>query len=59
MYGKFSFLVFRDFGVGAKFMQKIKSICCVKVVENGAESLGDVQKYILVVIFTIITNLCT
>ena len=29
-----------EFGVGAKFGQKMKSICCVKVVENGAESLG-------------------
>ena len=38
--GKFSILVFKDFGVGAKFMQKMKSVCCVKVVENGAESLG-------------------
>ena len=40
VYGKFLFLVFRDFGMGAKFMQKMKSVCCVKVVENGAESLG-------------------
>ena len=29
MYGKFSFLVFRDFGLGAKFVQKMKSVCCV------------------------------
>ena len=42
VYGKFSFLVFRDFGVGAKFGQKMKSICCVKVVENGAKSLGGI-----------------
>ena len=41
-----------------KFGQKIKSVCCVKVVENGAKSWG-IQKYILVVIFIIITNLCT
>ena len=27
--GKFSTLVFRDFGVGTKFGQKMKSICCV------------------------------
>ena len=40
VYGKFSVLVFRDFGVGAKFAQKMKSICCVEVVENGTESLG-------------------
>ena len=57
--GKFSILVFKDFRVGIKFGQKIKSVYCVKVVENGAESLGSVQKYILVVIFNIITNLCT
>ena len=57
--GKFSILVFKDFGVGTKFGQKMKSVCCVEVVENGTESLGGVQKYILVVIFTIITNLCT
>ena len=42
-YGKFSFLVFRDLGMGAKFIQKMKSICCVKVVENGAESSGGIQ----------------
>ena len=59
MYEQFWILAFKDFGVGAKFIQKIKSVCCVKVVENGTESSGDVQKYILVVIFTIITNLCT
>ena len=59
MYGKFSFLVFRDFQMGTKFGRKIKSICCVKVVENGAKISGGIQKYILVVIFTIITNLCT
>ena len=29
------------------------------MVENGTESSGGIQKYILVVIFTIITNLCT
>ena len=29
MYDKFSFLVFRDFGLGAKFVQKMKSVCCV------------------------------
>ena len=38
--GKLSILVFKDFGLGAKFLQKMKSVCCVKVVENGAESLG-------------------
>ena len=27
--GKFLSLVFRDFGVGAKFEQKIKSVYCV------------------------------
>ena len=59
VYRKFSVLVFRDFGVGAKFAQKMKSIRCAEVVENGTESLGGVQKYLLVVIFTIITNLCT
>ena len=37
---KFSVLVFRDFSRGAKFGQKMKSICCVKVVEYGTESLG-------------------
>ena len=56
---KFSILVFKDFGMGAKFMQKMKFVCCVNIVENDAESLGGIQKYILVVIFTIITNLCT
>ena len=40
LYGKFLFLVFRDFGMGAKFEQKIKSVCWVKVVENGTEILG-------------------
>ena len=45
--------------MGTKFIQKMKSVCCVKVVENGAKILGGIQKYILVVIFTIITNLCT
>ena len=29
MYEKFSILVFRDFGLEAKFVQKIKSVCCV------------------------------
>ena len=29
MYEKFSFLAFRDFGLGAKFVQKMKSVCCV------------------------------
>ena len=29
MYGKFSFLVFRDFVLGAKFVHKMKSVCCV------------------------------
>ena len=29
MYGKFSFLVFRDFRLGAKFVQKMKSVYCV------------------------------
>ena len=57
--GKLSILVFKDFGVGAKFGQKMKSVCWVKVVENGAKILGGIQKYILVVIFIIITNLCT
>ena len=37
---KFWILVFKDFGVGAKFGQKMKSVCWVEVVENGAESLG-------------------
>ena len=37
----------------------MKSVCCVKVVENGAESLGSILKIHLVVIFIIITNLCT
>ena len=37
---KFSILVFKDFGVGTKFGQKIKSVCCVEVVENGTKSLG-------------------
>ena len=27
VYGKFSFLVFRDFGKGAKVGQKMKSVC--------------------------------
>ena len=40
MYGKFSLFVFRDFGIEAKFGQKMKSVYCVKVVENGTESLG-------------------
>ena len=26
---KFSILVFRDFGLGAKSVQKMKSVCCV------------------------------
>ena len=43
---KFSVLVFRDFKVGTKFGQKIKSVCCSKVVENGTKSLGGIQKYI-------------
>ena len=55
---KFSILVYKDLGVGTKFEQKIKSVYCVKVVENGAKVWG-IQKYNLVVIFTIITNLCT
>ena len=29
MYRKFSFLALRDFGLGAKFVQKMKSVCCV------------------------------
>ena len=45
--------------MGAKFTQKMKSVCCVEVVENGTESSGGIWKYILVAIFTIITNLCT
>ena len=57
--GKFLILVFSDFEIGAKFGQKMKSVYWVEVVENGAESSGGIQKYILVVIFTIITNLCT
>ena len=40
--GKFLILVFKDFEVGAKFMQKLKSVCCVKAVENGTESLGGI-----------------
>ena len=57
--GKFSILVFKDFGKDTKFGQKMKSVYCVEVVENGTESLGHIKKYILVVIFIIITNLCT
>ena len=38
--GKFSILVFKNFGVGTKFGQKIKSVYCVKVVENGTETFG-------------------
>ena len=38
--GKFSILVFKDFGWGLNFGQKMKSVCCVQVVENGAKSLG-------------------
>ena len=26
--------------MGTKFGQKMKSVCCVEVVENGTESLG-------------------
>ena len=40
MNEKFSTLVFIDFGVGTKFWQKMKSVCCVQVVENGAECSG-------------------
>ena len=59
VYGKFLILVFKDFGEETRFVQKIKSVCCVQVVENDAKSSGGIQKYILVVIFIIITNLCT
>ena len=38
--GKFSILVFEDFGEGAKFEQKIKSVYWVKVVENGTKIQG-------------------
>ena len=38
---QFWYLKFR---VGTKIGQKIKSVCCVKVVENGAESLGGHTK---------------
>ena len=41
-----------------KFEHKIEFVCCVAVVENGTENLESVWKYILVVIFIIITNLC-
>ena len=37
--GKFSILIFKDFGMGAKLGQKMKSVYGVKVVENCAESL--------------------
>ena len=53
------FWYLEDFRLRAKFLQKIKSVCHVYVVENGTESLGGTQKYILVVIFIVITNLCT
>ena len=28
IYGKFSFLAFRDFGLGTRFVQKMKSVYC-------------------------------
>ena len=40
MNGKFLILVFKDFRVAAKFEQKIKSVCCVEIVENGTEFQG-------------------
>ena len=43
---------------GTKFGQKMKPVWCMQVVENGTESSGGIQKYILVDIFIIITNLC-
>ena len=37
---KLSILVFKDSGEGTKFEQKMNFVCCMKVVENGTESLG-------------------
>ena len=44
MNEKFSILVFRDFGVGTKFEQKVKSVYCVQVVENCTKSLEGHMK---------------
>ena len=58
MYEESSILVFRDFGVGAKFGNKIKSVYGVSG-RKWHQNSGGIQKYILVAIFIIITNLCT